>query len=275
MLESLFPLNIKDVDEARKIYRSCSGSNPARAAVALQKWNEFYLPVIRKAIADKDVEAFFGAIASIKMPGEGEAKKEAEAALDLFLPLISTPQLARKLYRMFPFNCFGSSREHPADKIKERWDELSSPEIERAEGIAEIKSAVENSFYNGELFIKGMLKWTDACCTVEEIDALSKFSGSVGSCRKSINYLIPEAIKQKKMSILFAETPKVNDIETIKFYYSISPEGSAVQIFVYERWLNLCSTPLQASEAFSRAPQGRVVCQVGAYKRVKEILSAA
>lgn len=262
---------IKSVDDARRAYdRFYEAKNSNKRKSALQEWNRFYFPVIQKVIQDKDIEGFFRVLTSGNMPPEGKAKDDAEAAIDLFVSMISAPQQARVCYQCFPYND-GCVKKGHASKVIKRWDELSLPEIENAKTIPEIRVAVDNSFYNKDLFIKGIFKWADACQTVGEIKELSEYAVNRSSYRDSIHSSITEAIYRKKISILLLETPKVTDIETIKSYYHFAPEKSAIEIFIFERWLGLCTTPEQANEAFINAPEGRVACQLGAYKKVRDL----
>jgi hypothetical protein len=265
--------SVKDVDEARNAYYHYTGKNCPRRAYALQEWTKLYLPLVQKAIQDKDVDAFFELFSSYKMPPEGKAWDEAIAVGESFVSRISTPQQADEAHqRQVSRNCYSSHSEGPyAQSIRKRWDELSAPEIEAANSIPEIKIAVEKSFHGSKLFIVGMLKWVDACHTVDEIKELKNYASSL-SCPK-VDPSVMEIIKEKKLSILLIETPKVTDIKTIKSYYHFAPQKTAVKIFIFERWLELCTTPEQANEAFIYAPEGRLLCQVGAYKRVKELLS--
>lgn len=269
----LFFPPLLDIERARNAYYHYTGKNCPRRAYALQEWTKLYLPLIQKAIQDKDVDAFFELFSSYKMPPEGKAWDEAVVVGELFVSMISTPQQADKAYqRQISHNCYPSRSEGLYTKsIRERWDKLSAPEIEAANSIPEIKVAVENSFFNGELFIKGMLKWVDACHTVNEIEELTNYS--LRSFCSKVHPTVLKAIEEKKVSVLLIETPKVIDIKTIKSYYHFAPQKTAVKIFIFEKWLELCSTPEEANEAFIYAPEERVVCQLGAYKRMQALLS--
>jgi hypothetical protein len=268
-----FPPSLKKAEDARDAYYHFSGKNCPRRAFALQEWTKLYLPLVQKAIQDKDVDAFFELFSSYMMPPEGKAWDEAIAVGELFVSRISTPEQARKEHqRQISHNCYSSRREGIyAKSIEKRWDELSALEIEAAKSIPEIKIAVDNSFHGSKLFIVGMLKWTDACHTVDEIKELANYALRL-SC-PSVDSSVAEIIREKTVSILLAETPKVTDIETIKSYYRFAPQKTAVKIFIFEKWLELCTTPEQANEAFIYAPEERVVCQLGAYKRMQELLS--
>ncbi|MFA5071787.1 MAG: hypothetical protein WC511_05515 [Candidatus Pacearchaeota archaeon] len=265
--------SVKDVDEARNAYYHFTGKNCPRRAYALQEWTKLYLPLVQKAIQDKDVDAFFELFSSYKMPPEGKAWDEAIAVGESFVSRISTPQQADKAHqRQVSHNCYSSRNEGPyAQSIRKKWDELSAPEIEAANSIPEIKTAVDNSFHGSKLFIVGMLKWADTCHTVDEIKELTSYALTL-SCPKADTSVV-EIIREKAVSILLIETPKVIDIKTIKSYYHFAPQKSAVKIFIFERWLELCTTPEQANEAFIYAPEERVVCQLGAYKKMQALLS--
>ncbi|MFZ3057990.1 MAG: hypothetical protein WA092_03030 [Minisyncoccales bacterium] len=267
----LFP-KVNGIEDARDSYYHFSGKNCPKRAFALQEWTNLYLPLIQKAIQDKDVDAFFKLVASYSMPPEGKAWDEAVAVAESFISMISTSQQAKNIYpQQNSCGYSGHNKVYCSKNIEKRWNELSAPEIEAAKSIAEIKIAVENSFFNGELFIKGMLKWVDACHTVDEIEKLMNHISSYYYTK--ISPIVSEAIKEKTVSVLLAETPKVTDIKTIKSYYHFAPQKSAVRIFIFERWLELCTTPEEANEAFIYAPEERVVCQLGAYKRMQALLS--
>lgn len=269
----LFFPPLLDIERARDAYYHYTGKNCPRRAYALQEWTKLYLPLIQKAIQDKDVDAFFELFSSYKMPPEGRAWDEAIAVGELFVSRISTPQQADRAYqRQISHNCYSSRSEGPyAKSIRERWDKLSAPEIEAANSIPEIKVALDNSYHGGKLFIVGMLKWADACHTVDEIKELTSYALTL-SCPK-VDPSVAEIIKEKAISILLIETPKATSIEMIKSYYYFAPQKSAVKIFIFEKWLELCVTPEEANEAFIYAPEERVVCQLGAYKRMQELLS--
>lgn len=259
------------MDEAREIYHRSSGIKDSdKRSFALQEWNKFYLPVVEKIIKENEVVSFFKIFTSGNMPPSGKAKDVAVAVLDRFVLMISTPQEGRTIYKLFPDN-HGCVKGGYAVGVTARWDKLSLLEVENANGIPEIRAAVENAFYNRGPFIKGMLRWAGFCRTVDEIIELLDYAKERSSYKEEINSSITEALRKKKISILLLETPKVKDIQTIKSYYCLAPAKSAVEIFIFEKWLDLCTTPEEANEAFSNAPEGKVVCQIEAYKKVRDL----
>ncbi|MFA5368746.1 MAG: hypothetical protein WC303_01910 [Candidatus Paceibacterota bacterium] len=251
---------ITNVEEAREAYnRFYQVKDSEKRNLSLQEWNRFYLPRVQKAIQDKDLGAFFGIFTSGYMPPAGEARDIARASMDLFVSMISTPEQARDIYKMFPYNDDLDHWVGHDGKITERWDQLSFLEIERASSIAEIKTAADNAFRKRKSFIMGMLKWVEACQTVGEINKLLDYAKGKGFN----NSLFSEAIRKRADSLLLSETPKVIDIKTIKSHYCLASRGSAIEIFVFEKWLDLCTTPEEANEAFISSPKGKVVCQRG------------
>lgn len=255
---------VNNVRKAREVYNELYETNHFdKMEFVLQEWNKLYLPTVQKIIQDKDIDAFFDLFKSHDMPPKGEAVDVADAAFDLFVSMISTPQQAMSYYPQ----CENDNNHY--QKLVKRWNELSFLEIENASNISEIKNAIENSTCNSDLFDKGMMKWMGFCHTVDEVEELV--------CYKcySIYSSVGKALLKKKVSILFTETPKVTDIETIKSYYSIAPAGSAVKIYIFEKWLELCTAPEQANEAYADAPNDAIVWRLKAYKRAKQLADSS
>jgi len=275
MFENLFMPKITTLKEAIDAYNKFSDAKHCyKRKFVLQKWDELCFPTIQEIIQDKDIVTFFRKLNSSDLPPEGKSRKAMEAATEQFISIIPTPQQAKDCYNFFSAyqNGYYGNKGSVAEKIFEKWNELVLPEIENANSIPEIKIALEKAPYNKDPFIKGILKWVEACQTVDEIEELTKYVMNKSSAYNSIASSANDTIHKRKTSLLLAESTKATDIEKIKHYYHLAPSKSAVKIFIFERWLNLCTTPEEANEAFMNAPEGRVACQLGAYKKVRDLV---
>jgi len=255
MFKNLFLPKIENVCQARKVYYNARTSQSTQE-FALRKWNKIYLLTVERIVHSRDINTFFKLSRSDDMPPEGEAKDAFDAAFDFFVLMISTSQQAR--------HCYNQCKNDRAyfSRVVKKWNEISLIEIENASNISEIKNAVENSLFGSDAFEEGELKWMDLCQTVHDIQELICFSP---------NEKIKKDLQKKKESILLAETPKVTDILIIKDYYHSAPIGSAVKFLIFEKWLELCVTPEEASEAYGCALSDE--WRAKAYEKVKCLAS--
>lgn len=270
MFGKLFMPKVNDVQQAKKAYKKYEHerSSYSKKQFVIQKWEELILPRLNKIIDEKNIDNLLTIM--FDLPPCGETRKMANAAFkDFGLFLISTPQQAKTLYNRFS----KEGDEFCLLTIREKWDQLSLAELEKANSIPTIKIVADGAFFNQKAFVKAIEKWATACQTFDQIKELSDYASAreynINYC---LNVRIRENITRRTNEILLDEIPKTNDMTKLKYYYNYASNNSSAKLLAFEKWLECCTTPQEADEAFKVAHGNKATaCQTKAYERVKEL----
>ncbi|MDD5569124.1 MAG: hypothetical protein PHG23_01800 [Candidatus Pacebacteria bacterium] len=268
MFENLL---INNVEQARNAYNGltgCCSARPKRRII--QRWNKLVLPGLQKVIDEKNVDGLLVMLPDI--PPDGDLKNMVESALKEFgLSRIFTASQAKNLYNELD----GKACGFVGATIKNRWNTLSLAELEQADSFPMIGAVADNAFPGGDVFVKAVEKWANACQTLDETNQIFVFlrekkykTSRDRDTDQKLNYF-PE---KRRDEILLYEIPKISDVKTLKEYFDIASKESAARLLAFEKWLRSCKTPQEANEAFQAAQSMKGnACLINAYKRIKNL----
>lgn len=262
---------IKTIQQAKRAYEKCkneSKNNPKKKFV-IQEWEILAYPALQKIIDEKNANGLLAMMLDI--PPYGDLRNMANAALENFgLSFISTPRQAKALCDRF----VKEEADFDLSTIVEKWDQLSLTDLEKTNSIPMIKTVADDALFNSKAFLKAIEKWAKTCQTLDQIKELSDYvSAKKIATNHYLDYQVGESITKRTDEIFLDEIPKTNDVNKLKYYYYYASADSSAKLFAFERWLECCTTPQEADEAFKAANKistsNITACQARAYERVK------
>ncbi|MBP6914277.1 hypothetical protein KBB74_02185 [Candidatus Parcubacteria bacterium] len=261
---------IKDSRQASDAYYRCDTKD---RKFILDKWNEMFMPkaleFMNKKEADllfeKDIKEFFAFVDDCYFPISGKVPDLANEIADHICEfLITSSKQATDLYKskVYDKSKIGFSQ------LEERWNDLFAIDLLKArnfEDIEKISSYCSPRYFRSQLFER----WCDYSFSIEHLKRIKKFISN--------SYIDPDSSVfdkiHKRAEDLFVEfISKTDDILTIKEYYLYTPASSITKKMAFRRWVLLCTTFDEITEAFRLRPpddEAETICHTQAEEILK------
>jgi hypothetical protein len=242
------------------------------AVHALEEWERHYRPTIAGSIKSKNFGLFFDAITSLDMPDErGVLSKEAKEAIPSMIALITRASEAKKFAKKAKETCLH-------EPLLNRWNELSSSEIEDAKTTEECRKALADASPCALSFHEGVKKLVRLATNIKELKDVVDTYGPVltrhgryghSKCWDEVMVLVGWRAEE----ILLSTVKGINSIEEISLYYDLLPKQSLGHVACIKRWAFLCKDLDQARNLIKRTKDDDPICRLIVYNELLPMIS--
>jgi len=174
------------------------------------------------------------------------APKGSESSLVAAIKWIS---LCQSSIEIKDANSYFAEYSEASIKAIEKWKELTTKELEKAQSVQDAKFVYENAPEDDQLKTTIYNKWNEL--SLKTVDQLQTVKDAKGAYDNSpIGSQAKTKITQKWKELSLKEIDQTQNFQSLKSLYSNLPEDNEVKIKALTKWISFCQTAVEAKEVY-------------------------